>query len=179
MRQRNIYMSIAIVVAMPLTVRAANDIHSFGGGDYGTDYEISDAEGIITIYNANGIAYAFWAEDSGAGPGTGFIDDIILDDPESMTGNFTLLIADPNYPNDPNKPGAFNWDAGVLTYAAGTATVINVHLAGDLAGGGAISCHDVSGTISVGGDLDGPGGPPIACDGWGRDFPGKRVELVE
>ena len=27
--------------------------------------------------------------------------------------------------------------------------------------------------------MQGRGGPPIACDGWGRDFPGKRVGLTE
>jgi hypothetical protein len=147
MQLRNIYMSIAIVMAAAASANAQNHIESFGGVVAGTDYDIADATGEITIYTANGNDYAFWAEDSGAGPGTGFIDDIILDDPESMTGNFTLLIADPNYPNDPKKPGALQWNAGDLRYDAGTSTLINVHLAGDLASDGDIGCDNITGTV--------------------------------
>jgi hypothetical protein len=111
MQQRNIFMSIAVAVAVAASVSAqTNNIVSFGDGVAGTDYDIADATGEITIYTANGNDYAFWAEDNGGGPGTGFIESIILDDPGSMTGNFTLLIADPDYPNDPDKPGALNWE---------------------------------------------------------------------
>ncbi len=154
MQQRNTYISIALAVAMVVGANAQNNnIVSFGDGVAGTDYDIDDPTGEITIYTANGNDYAFWAEDSSGGPGTGFIDNIILDDPDSMTGNFSLLIADPVYPNDPEEPGALHWDAGDLTFDDGTATVINVHLAGNLAGDGDIVCDDVTGTVKCG-DID-------------------------
>ena len=163
--------AILLVLIVSCGTRAGADVlESWGDGEAGTDYLWIPALGDLTIYSASGNDYRFWVHDGSEDPNTGMINNITIDDPNSLTGDFSLLIGyplDPNDPNsavDPNKPGALHWIAGDLTYDGGTSTVLGIHLGGNIVGSRAdenVICDVIDGDINVGGALAvGYGGAP-------------------
>ena len=148
----------------------ADYITSWGQGTYGTDFTIDQFAGSIEILRGSGLEYKFYSETSQGSGEPGVINNITIDDPNSLTGDFSLLIGyplDPNDPNsavDPNKPRALHWIAGDLTYDGGTSTILGIHLAGNIVGSRAdenVICDVINGDINVAGVLAvGYGGAP-------------------
>ena len=154
-----------------VTGASADVLVSWGDGTVGTDFLWSPTSNQLVIVNS-GNDYKFWVHDGGGDPNSGVIDSITLDDPNSLTGDFSLLIGyplDPNDPNsavDPNKPRALHWIAGDLTYDGGTSTILGIRLAGNIVGSRAdenVICDVINGDINVAGVLAvGYGGAPQA-----------------
>lgn len=138
----------------------ADDLEPWGDGSQGTEWSWNFEENTLTILRGNNNDYRFWVHDGGGDPNTGVINNITVYDPNDNIGDFSLLIGyplDPNDPNsavDPNKPGALHVRAGDLRYDGGTATVLGLYLAGDLATDDDVYFESVAGDIDIAGKLD-------------------------
>jgi len=140
---------VILAVAHGLPVLAQNVITQWGDVPPGA-YDIDQQAGEILILEGGGYAFKFYAEDPPGSPGTGVINNITVD--PNAVGDFSLLIAYPVDPNDPNSPvapneaGALDWNEGDLTYTGGTSTV--------------------TGRVAH----------PSRSEGWGRDWFGGKAE---
>jgi hypothetical protein len=117
----------------------------------GTDYDITQPSGVITIIRGDGNTYKFYSETSEGSGVPGVINNITVD--PNASGNFTLLIDHPTG----GERGAEHWKAGDLTYSGGTCTIAGVDLSGNLCADGSngadIVVEVVNGDINVGGHL--------------------------
>jgi hypothetical protein len=166
----------AIALMSCIAVASADVLVSWGDGVQEVDYDWLPDLNVLTIYHGNGLDYKFWFHDGSEEPGTGVIDNITVD--PNAVGDFSLLIAypldpnDPNSPVDPNEAGALDWSAGDLTYAGGTSTVTGVKVAGVLAAPTKqVAVDRLDGWIEVGGAVDSlkiarwlSGSPPWVID---------------
>ena len=173
MNVRRLSVSVVCMASMATAYAQTNTIVEWSGADPNA-YTIYQFDRAITINDPGGHTFKFYAHDSSGDPNTGVINSITLADPNTATGDFSLLIGypldpnDPNSPVDPNKPGALHWKAGDLTYDGGTSTILGIHLAGNICGDGEghhdnIICEIIDGDITVGGSLSevGPGAPNL------------------
>jgi len=147
--------SLSFILSATTAAGQTNWITSWGDGTLDEEWSIDQFAAEIRILRANGNTYKFYAEDPPGSPGTGVINNITVD--PNAAGDFSLLIAypldpnDPNSPVDPNEAGALDWNEGNLTYAGGTSTVTGVKVAGLLSEPGKpIHIDRLDGSIDVG-----------------------------
>ena len=100
----------ACLATVAATSAQTNTIVEWSGADPNA-YTIYQPQATITIDNPGGHTFKFYAHDGSGTPGTGIINNITLDDPNTATGDFSLMIADPN---DPNKAGVLHWKTDSL-----------------------------------------------------------------
>jgi len=134
--------SIVLVLTFACVVCAnADDLESWGDGSQGTEWDWIPQESRLTILRGDGNEYRFWVHDGTLTPGTGTIDNIVVNG--DATGDFTLLIKHPD-----GHAGALDWEQGDLRYDNGTSTVVGVKLDGALSDPGhAVVLDQLDGSI--------------------------------
>jgi hypothetical protein len=156
---RHVTLATAVLFAATAqtVVAQTNEIVEWGGVDPNA-YTIDQFARTIQIDIPGNHTFKFYAVDESAEPGTGIIDNITVH--KDATGDFSLLIAypvdpnDPNSPVDPNEAGALDWNEGDLRYAGGTSTVTGVKVAGLLSEPGKpIHIDRLDGSIDVAGSV--------------------------
>ncbi len=118
-RHATLATAVLLAASAQTVVAQTNEIVEWGGVDPNA-YTIDQFARTIQIDIPGNYTFKFYAVDETGDPGTGIINNITVD--PNAVGDFSLLIAypldpnDPNSPVDPNEAGALDWNEGRVAH---------------------------------------------------------------